>query len=282
MPDDRKPFDPKVTAFTNMALDEIMPVVSPSAWKVICFAIRKTAGWADPESPSGRKESDVISLSQFMAGCGISRNTAMTAIAECVQAGYLNRTPEGSSFRYSLNLGYNLPDAGAKIEPVQELNWRENRASSGANLEPAITSASAKIAPIVARNSRIQTVKNSNVSAGAENSNTNCNAPQQSAFVAAALRSYENVIGLVSGPVQAQEIGDMLAELEQRGVQAWWDTALQIAADQNARRWAYVRGTLNNCLRDGRPPLNRGSPRAVAQRKRMVKLADGTTVEAIA
>jgi hypothetical protein len=115
---DRQPFDPKTTAFTNLALDEIMPRVSPNAWKIICVAIRKTQGWADPDSPTGRKQSDVIAQSQFMTLTGIaSENTVKAAIAECVAAGYLLKVPKGQSFRYSLNLTYALSDT-AKNDTV--------------------------------------------------------------------------------------------------------------------------------------------------------------------
>lgn len=105
----------------------------------------------------------------------------------------------------------------------------------------------------------------------------------QSSALAAAVRAYENTVGLVSGAQQAQDIADMVGELENRGVMDWWETAVRIAADQNKRSWAYVRGILTNCLREGRPPLNRGSPAPPGKpQKRTVTLADGTTVEAIA
>jgi hypothetical protein len=66
-----KPFNPQTTTFTNIMLDKIMPKVSPNAWKILCFAMRKTAGWADMTTESLRKESDVIAISQFREGCGI-------------------------------------------------------------------------------------------------------------------------------------------------------------------------------------------------------------------
>jgi DnaD/phage-associated family protein len=279
MAEDRRPFDPKTTTFTNVALDEIMPRISPSAWKVLCLAIRKTAGWADPQSASGRKESDVISLSQFMSGCGISRNTAMTAIAECTTAGYLVRIPDGISYRYSLNLVYTLPETGAKIEPVQELDWRENRADTGAKIAPIDADTGAKIAPILARKSRTQTLINPN---SPFNTKDNCNVVSSS-FSAEAVKQYESTVGMVSGAHQAEDIDDMLKQLEAKHVEPWWSAALQIAADQNKRSWAYVRAILVNCLRDGKAPVGRNVKTMTGPpQRRMVKLADGTMVEAIA
>jgi hypothetical protein len=105
-----KPFNPKSTIFTNEMLDIIMPDLSPNAWKVICLAMRKTAGWADASTESGRKESDVISLSQFMKGCGINGvTTVRDAIEECLDKQYLIRHEDGQSFRYSLNINYEIP-----------------------------------------------------------------------------------------------------------------------------------------------------------------------------
>jgi hypothetical protein len=136
---DRKPFDPKSTTFTNLALDEIMPRVSPNAWRIICVALRKTQGWADADSPTGRKQSDVIAVSQFMKAAGIaSRSTATDAIAECLAAGYLTRQPAGDSFRYSLNLSYTLPDVKEEPVPVQKMHQYGNCTSTETVLDDAI------------------------------------------------------------------------------------------------------------------------------------------------
>ncbi len=106
-----KPFDPRSTVFTNLMLDIVMPSLSPNAWKIICFAMRKTAGWADASTSSGRKEVDAISISQFRTGCGISSNTTVAlAIDECVDRKYLLRDKTGKTYRYRLNVRYEIPD----------------------------------------------------------------------------------------------------------------------------------------------------------------------------
>jgi hypothetical protein len=102
-----------------------------------------------------------------------------------------------------------------------------------------------------------------------------------SAFLREAVAQYENTIGLISGAQQANEIESMILGLETANITDWWGLALRVAADQNKRSWAYVRGVLNNCLREGKPPLIRAPANGPPQ-KRIVKLADGTTVEAIA
>lgn len=119
-----KPFNPRSTVFTNLMLDIIMPAVPPNAWKILCYAMRKTAGWVDLSTISGRKESDVISLSQFSRGCGIkSENTVMEAIDFCLDKGYLIREQDGQSYRYRLNTEYEL-DA-SDIEVVEHLTSSE-------------------------------------------------------------------------------------------------------------------------------------------------------------
>jgi len=138
--DERRPFDPKTTTFTNLALDEIMPVVSGSAWKVLCLAIRKIEGWADLSTYSRRKESDLISISQFQKGTGIkSENTIRDAIEECLQAGYLLREPDGQTFRYRLDMGYILPDTPSIFEGVLPQKLRGSEAKTPSKIEDTNT-----------------------------------------------------------------------------------------------------------------------------------------------
>ncbi len=105
---------PPYTMFHNYVLDHIMPDLSPNAWKVLCFAIRQTHGWADAASPTGRKQSDVISYSQFLEGTGIGgRSTLADALAECLDKKYLLRNSAGTNrgrtiYSYRLNTAYSV------------------------------------------------------------------------------------------------------------------------------------------------------------------------------
>ncbi len=102
-----------------------------------------------------------------------------------------------------------------------------------------------------------------------------------SSFTAKAICAYEGTIGLVSGAHQADEIREMLADLETRKIESWWDPALQIATDQNKRSWAYVRGILRNSLASGTPPNNGGNAQTVPRKggKRVVTVIDSETHE---
>jgi hypothetical protein len=94
-----------------------MPRISANAWKVLCFVIRKTWGWEDKDSPTGRKEKDQISYSQIREGTGIRSDTTISgALDELIdyehpQQGYLLREPAGDhkqGWVYCLNVGLEL------------------------------------------------------------------------------------------------------------------------------------------------------------------------------
>jgi phage replication O-like protein O len=77
-----------------------MPKLSPNAWKILCFIIRKTRGW--------QKEQDQISISQIASGTGIkNRTTITTAIKELEKQKYVLVTrPDDkvTSNSYALNV----------------------------------------------------------------------------------------------------------------------------------------------------------------------------------
>ena len=57
-------------AMHRVLFDDVMPLLSPGAWKVLCFLVRKTIGW--------HKEFDVISYSQIQVGTGIKSRSAVS------------------------------------------------------------------------------------------------------------------------------------------------------------------------------------------------------------
>ena len=111
----------------NAVFDLIMPQLSPSAWKVLCVAIRQTWGWvADPKGdPKVRRQRDRISYSQFQAKSGIkSRATISKALNECLTKGYLRRSQVGIErgrpvYAYGLNCDFEVRcPVGSVNEPV--------------------------------------------------------------------------------------------------------------------------------------------------------------------
>jgi hypothetical protein len=114
-----KPFQNagQYTVFENAILDTIMPMCSPNEWKILCVAIRKTVGW--------HKQEDAISITQFQKLAGVSRPTAIKAIEEAVNHGFLIRKPKGQTFTYHLNREYetskeSLPATSKESLPTKE------------------------------------------------------------------------------------------------------------------------------------------------------------------
>jgi hypothetical protein len=100
-------------------------------------------------------------------------------------------------------------------------------------------------------------------------------------YVAIGMRAYENIIGLVTGQRQAEEISAILAELHENGWDSWWQISLDIASGNESRSWPYVRSILESHLRDGTPPKpkNGSKPPQAVPRKQAVKVRDPLTGE---
>lgn len=132
----------------NALVDCQMAALSGSAFKCLVFIIRQTRGW--------HKQSDSISVSQFMIRCNLSKNTVLSAIDELKKADLVKQV--GGATVTSLNT-YSLTslfDAGevldcpasAKTEPVSSSKNEPvpsaNFDSASSNFEPP----SAKIEPV--------------------------------------------------------------------------------------------------------------------------------------
>ena len=71
-------------------IDQVMPTLSDSEWRILCVVIRQTLGWVDEESASGRKERDWITQSQFREKTGgKSRDSISLGIASLVKRGLI-------------------------------------------------------------------------------------------------------------------------------------------------------------------------------------------------
>ena len=83
-----RPFLKGFFAIHNCVFDIMMPELSPTAFKVLCVAIRATMGW--------NKDSDTISYTQFMERSGIKSDKTITkAIRENLEHDYLIRKQVG-------------------------------------------------------------------------------------------------------------------------------------------------------------------------------------------
>lgn len=125
----------------NAVFDTIMPALSPSAWKVLCVAIRQTWGWATADGQ--RRGQDRISYSQFETRAGLSRRTVRDALKECLDKGILLREQVGTVrgkpvYAYRLNRDYevDLEEQEAKFAPVAEATGREIKPVTGRESKP--------------------------------------------------------------------------------------------------------------------------------------------------
>lgn len=90
------------TQFHNANFDHIMPIVSSSAWKILCLIIRKTKGW--------QKDEDDIAYSQLKAGTGIKSDATISrAIKELLELGVIQvgkAVHQADPHAYRLNKSY--------------------------------------------------------------------------------------------------------------------------------------------------------------------------------
>ncbi len=73
-----------------LAYFALMPSLSESEWRVLLVILRQTLGWIDPASPTGRKERDWITQSQFREKTGKSRDSISLAVASLVNQGLIS------------------------------------------------------------------------------------------------------------------------------------------------------------------------------------------------
>lgn len=82
------------TAMPNHLI-ALMPKLGPPATMIVVAVARKTLGW--------QKESDVISISQFIGMTGLSRQGTIDAVEKAIKVGAITRTPDKrNGFRYRL------------------------------------------------------------------------------------------------------------------------------------------------------------------------------------
>lgn len=130
------------TIVPDIAFDELMPMLTPAEWKVVCYIMRRTWGW--------KKESDNISLSQICtgitrrdgevldSGTGLSKQTAITAIKGLINKGVIlairNATPTEGNLPTTYALRFQ--DQQATKPANHQTSMREGKqASEPANQE---------------------------------------------------------------------------------------------------------------------------------------------------
>lgn len=99
---------PEHTQTPNTFFDVTLPhIKSIGELKVLLAIMRQTFGW--------RKFSDTISMSQLQKITGLSHQGVANGLQLALEHGYIERTPHGQSFSYSLKLLVKEVDQSSKL-----------------------------------------------------------------------------------------------------------------------------------------------------------------------
>lgn len=129
-----KPFTPEkgYTKINNDLLDYVMPKLSPNAWKILCFIIRKTKGW--------HKEEDHLSISQIINETGIKNRTTVSKALKDLEKEHLiniyRPDDKVTSNSYSLNIDVEIEVGGTENRlPGPEIVPDQNGIEGGSGTE---------------------------------------------------------------------------------------------------------------------------------------------------
>lgn len=81
------------TAFPNVLLDQVMPSLRDTEWRLLCVIVRQTVGWTKEGKPKAR---DWMSQSQLMKKTGRNSAALSAALRQLVGRGLIEaQTPAG-------------------------------------------------------------------------------------------------------------------------------------------------------------------------------------------
>lgn len=113
-------------------IDDLMPSLRDTEWRILCVVARCTLGWRDPAS-GGRKKADWLSRRQLLARTGRASEAVSNAVDALVRKGLLEATDargrllatpaerrrHGGAIYYKLStgiLGRSEPESGSLSE----------------------------------------------------------------------------------------------------------------------------------------------------------------------
>ena len=80
-------FPARTTPFPSHLLDDVMPLLSDTEWRLLCVVVRQTLGWEDGQG--GRKREDWLTQSQLKARTGRASEAISRAIDGLAQKGLI-------------------------------------------------------------------------------------------------------------------------------------------------------------------------------------------------
>jgi hypothetical protein len=87
------------TPFPNRLIDEVMPQLRDTEWRILCVIARQTLGWKDPKTGK-RKQSDWLTQRQLKRRTGRESEAICNALDALVSKRLVDvRTSEGQPLR---------------------------------------------------------------------------------------------------------------------------------------------------------------------------------------
>jgi hypothetical protein len=118
------------TPFPNLLLDKVMPGVSHTSWKVLCFIWRKTVGW--------NKEWDSVSLRQIARGTGVCRDTIIHDLLSLKRFGLIKEGQPGprGMAAYGVMFDFDSHRTGPRNRPVDNTDRSSTPTRTGRKNRP--------------------------------------------------------------------------------------------------------------------------------------------------
>jgi hypothetical protein len=120
---------PNYTQIPNVIIDDIMPQLTDTAYRVLTIIARQTFGWIEDKETGRRKEKDWISYSQLMIKANRARASIASALKELEEKSLINILDEAGNFmpketRAGKRLFYRVATTptSSKSELVQKVN----------------------------------------------------------------------------------------------------------------------------------------------------------------
>ena len=152
-------FIPNAFQIPNSVIDELLAKLTCAELKCYLFVVRKTKGW--------NKESDNISVSQFMEVTGLSNRSVITACESLVEMGLLERSGgERKLNTYSVK-AFEISQTGEKSSSDET---DEKTSPTGENFsQTGEKSSSDLVKKVHTQNNNKNTIQNNNTSSSGKN-----------------------------------------------------------------------------------------------------------------
>ena len=146
-------FIPNAFQIPNSVIDELLAKLTCAELKCYLFVVRKTKGW--------NKESDSISISQFMEVTGLSNRSVITACESLVEMGLLERSGGERKLNIYSVKAFEMSQTGEKTSPTGE-NFSQTGEKSSSDL----------VKKVHTQNNNKNTIQNNNTSSSEKNFQT--------------------------------------------------------------------------------------------------------------